>query len=260
MGKDDAGYYGILPSEVRYDKTLLPSAKLLYVEITSLCRKEGYCWATNGYFAELFDTTERTIKRWIKILCDKEYCFSEVKTFRYEDGTIRKIRYICLTKRALKKLDSIKLDHTDKCCHNHSDIECQNHGEIDVTYNNKNNELGKNIGTKVPMAKSPNNEVVRSQRSLEIDQAFVMWEEIMGYPLQENKTDRRSVQSILSRKGMDLDKLRVMLKLVEASQHDKYKRFSVSSFTDLMYKTNELRAWAKEKYAQNQSNATTMEV
>lgn len=121
-----------------------------------------------------------------------------------------------------------------------------------------------NLDTKVSKEQSseilPTNEIVRSQRSLDIDQAFVIWEEVMGYPLHETKKERFSVNTILRRKEMDLDKLRVMLRLVEASQHDKYKRFSISSFTDLMYKTNELRAWAKEKYAQQQSNATTMEV
>jgi hypothetical protein len=59
---------------------------------------------------------------------------------------------------------------------------------------------------------------------------------------------------------MDLEKLRVLIRLVEASQHDKYKRFSIASFTDLMYKTNDLIAWAREKQAQNQTNATTMEI
>ena len=53
---------------------------------------------------------------------------------------------------------------------------------------------------------------------------------------------------------MDLEKLRILIRLVEASQHDKYKRFSISSFTDLMYKTNDLMAWAREKQAQQHTN------
>ena len=119
--------------------------------------------------------------------------------------------------------------------------------------------LNKNIDTNVSTDES-SEVLVASKKNPDIDQAFLMWEEVMGYPLHETKKERFSVNTILRRKEMDLDKLRVMLRLVEASQHDKYKRFSISSFTDLMYKTNELRAWAKEKYAQQQSNATTMEV
>lgn len=261
MGKDDAGFFGILPAEVRYDKKLLPNAKLLFVEITALCRKDGYCWATNAYFAELFDTKERTIQRWIKLLCDKEYCYSVVKTFRYEDGTIKKVRYICLSKKAAKKLDKVSLDHTDKNVHDHHDISMQDHHDTDVAYNKINNELDNNLDTKVSKEQSSENLPLKvDKRNPDIEEAFSMWEEVMGYPLHETKKERFSVNTILRRKEMDLDKLRVMLRLVEASQHDKYKRFSISSFTDLMYKTNELRAWAKEKYAQQQSNATTMEV
>lgn len=92
----------------------------------------------------------------------------------------------------------------------------------------------------------------RSQRSLDIDQALLIWEEVMGYPLQGSTTERRSINALLSRKGMDLDKLRNLIRLVEASQHDKYKRFSISSFTDLVYKTNDLMAWFREKQAQQQ--------
>lgn len=264
MGKDDAGFFGILPAEVRYDKKLLPSAKLLFVEITALCRKDGYCWATNAYFAELFDTKERTIQRWIKLLCDKEYCYSVVKTFRYEDGTIKKVRYICLSKKAAKKLDKVSLDHTDKNVHDHHDISMQDHHDTDVAYNKINNELDNNLDTKVSKEQSsenlPTNGIVRSQRSLDIDQAFVIWEEVMGYPLAANKTDRRYINILLNKKDMDLDKLRNMVRLVAASQCDKYKRFSITNYTELYYKTNDLMAWAREKQAQQQSNATTLEV
>ena len=100
----------------------------------------------------------------------------------------------------------------------------------------------------------------RTQRSLDIDEAFVIWEEEMGYPLQANKTDRRSLNAILNRKGMDLDKLRLLVKLVARSQSDKYKRFSITCYTDLMYKTNDLIAWAKEKQAQQQSESKVAEV
>ena len=43
-------------------------AKLLFGEISSLCNKQGYCWAGNAYFAELYQTSERTIINWINSL------------------------------------------------------------------------------------------------------------------------------------------------------------------------------------------------
>lgn len=66
-------YYAIIPANVRYDKDLKPGAKLLYGEITALCNEKGYCWAGNGYFAELYDKDKSTIARWIQQLKSKGY-------------------------------------------------------------------------------------------------------------------------------------------------------------------------------------------
>ena len=64
------GYYAILPANVRYDKKLTPNAKLLYAEITALCNKEGYCWATNEYFADLYSMSKSSISRNISSLVE----------------------------------------------------------------------------------------------------------------------------------------------------------------------------------------------
>ena len=61
-------YYAIIPANIRYDNTLPPNAKLLYGEITALCNKDGYCHATNEYFAKLYSVSTRTITEWIKKL------------------------------------------------------------------------------------------------------------------------------------------------------------------------------------------------
>ena len=127
------------------------------------------------------------------------------------------------------------------------------------TNTNKDNIKYSNYLTKKDsnesMAEKP-----RTQRSLDIDEAFVIWEEVMGYPLQANKTDRQSLNAILSRKGMDLDKLRLLVALVKKSQTDRYKRFSIVNYTDLMYKTNDLIAWAHEKAAQQKQDSKVVEV
>ena len=60
-------FYAVIPSNVRYAK-INPSAKLLYGEITALCSKEGYCFANNYYFSNLYNTTNRTVQRWLKEL------------------------------------------------------------------------------------------------------------------------------------------------------------------------------------------------
>lgn len=69
----EPSYYANIPANVRYDKDLPANAKLLYGEITALCNKEGYCWASNRYFSELYDVTTGTISRWISRLANKGY-------------------------------------------------------------------------------------------------------------------------------------------------------------------------------------------
>lgn len=57
-------YYAVIPAPVRYS-AISPNAKLLFGEITCLCEAEGYCWASNGYLAKLYDAGERTVSRWL---------------------------------------------------------------------------------------------------------------------------------------------------------------------------------------------------
>ena len=68
-----SNYYAIIPAIVRYDKELTDKAKLLYGEITCLCNKEGYCFATNNYFANLYNCTPRAIQFTISKLQEKGY-------------------------------------------------------------------------------------------------------------------------------------------------------------------------------------------
>ncbi|MEX1377296.1 MAG: helix-turn-helix domain-containing protein [Eubacteriales bacterium] len=77
-------YYAIIPADVRYDKQLSSSEKLLYAEITALTHKEGYCWATNAYFAELYSVDRRTIQRWLDKL--KKYKYIKIQ-LKYVRGT-----------------------------------------------------------------------------------------------------------------------------------------------------------------------------
>jgi len=70
---ENVSYYAIIPAEVRYDKDLPPNAKLLYGEITALCNKEGYCFASNEYFANLYGVSKRSVTGWLIALKEKGY-------------------------------------------------------------------------------------------------------------------------------------------------------------------------------------------
>lgn len=62
------GFFAVLPASVRYDARLSASEKIFFAEITSLTEDEGYCYASNAYFCQLYGAGERTVQRWLKDL------------------------------------------------------------------------------------------------------------------------------------------------------------------------------------------------
>lgn len=82
-------YIAILPASVRYDNNLSPLAIILYGEITALSNKEGYCWASNKYFADLYNKHEVTISKLISQLQNRGHV--RLVFFVGENGTKRQI-------------------------------------------------------------------------------------------------------------------------------------------------------------------------
>ena len=82
--EEKPNYFAVIPANVRYDKDLKDKAKLLYGEIAALSNQYGYCYASNKYFAELYNVTPTTISLLIKDLVDKGYIESEIV---YKEGT-----------------------------------------------------------------------------------------------------------------------------------------------------------------------------
>ena len=89
------GYYAIIPASVRYDVRLTPNAKLLYGEITALSNEKGYCWASNDYFAGLYEVSKTSISKWVSALRDAGHITIQL---HYREGTKhilhRYIRYV----------------------------------------------------------------------------------------------------------------------------------------------------------------------
>ena len=79
-----------------------------YGEITALCNEKGYCWAGNKYFADLYKCEERSIRRWINILINKEYLKMTI-----EKGNIRKLY---LTDQKIRRWTKLSTD-PDKNVH-----------------------------------------------------------------------------------------------------------------------------------------------
>lgn len=84
--RNKAEYYSIIPSKILYNKELKANEKLLYAMITSLACKEGYCFATNNYFAKELGVHPKTVSSWISDLRDKN--FVKVEIIRNENKQI----------------------------------------------------------------------------------------------------------------------------------------------------------------------------
>ena len=72
-------YYAIIPATVRYSKELKANEKLLYGEITALSNKNGYCYAQNRYFADLYDVSIESVSRWLSHLQKLGFINIEIK-------------------------------------------------------------------------------------------------------------------------------------------------------------------------------------
>lgn len=81
-------FYAIIPAPVRYAEGLNANAKLLYGEITALCHEQGFCWANNHYFAQLYKVEKETVSRWISKLEKLDFITSEIDV---SEGNKRKI-------------------------------------------------------------------------------------------------------------------------------------------------------------------------
>ena len=98
-------YYAIIPADVRYSN-LKPNAKLLYGEITALSSKEGYCFATNNYFATLYGVPKNPISLWVSQL-NKQGFISVELIKKGEQITERRLGIIKKEDRAQFKNDEL---------------------------------------------------------------------------------------------------------------------------------------------------------
>ena len=84
--KEQPNYYAIIPATVRYDTNLKYAEKLLYGEITALANKNGYCYAQNKYFANLYNVSIESVSRWISNL--QKFGFIQIKVNRNENKEV----------------------------------------------------------------------------------------------------------------------------------------------------------------------------
>lgn len=107
-------YYAIIPATVRYDERLKYAERLFYGEITALIGKEGYCFASNSYFANLYNVIPGTISRWISHLAKLGYI--KVELIKNDKKEIIE-RRIYITDISCRKIvrDTYKQNSTYPC-------------------------------------------------------------------------------------------------------------------------------------------------
>lgn len=125
-------YYAIIPADVRYDKRLTANAKLLYGEITALCNEKGYCWATNLYFAKLYNVSKTSISKWINQLKNCNYVDVDIKN--KTDSKEILYRYIRIVKGGIEEKLNTPIEEKLK----------ENNTVINNTINNKK-EIPENV-------------------------------------------------------------------------------------------------------------------
>ena len=100
------GYYAIIPADVRYDDSIPPNAKLLYGEISALIGKDGYCYASNKYFSDVYGFAPETIARLVSRLEEAGYIRRELE--KDKSGKVERRRiYLSVSMHDVQPLDNL---------------------------------------------------------------------------------------------------------------------------------------------------------
>lgn len=103
-------FYAIIPANVRYSKELSANAKLLYAEITALTSSNGECWASNAYFANLYNVSSKSISSWIQQLIKAGFLTSAII---YKDNS-KEIKKRILRLANAPKAEAVKAEEEKK--------------------------------------------------------------------------------------------------------------------------------------------------
>ncbi len=122
-----SNYYAIIPAYIRYNKELKFAERLMYGEITALSNKEGYCFANNRYFAELYGVSQSTISRWISHL--------------YELGSI----YVKLIRNEKKEIIERRIYIVDNPCMQNNQYPYEQNSTYPIRKMSKDNIININM-------------------------------------------------------------------------------------------------------------------
>lgn len=84
-------FWSVIPATVLDDMSLPANAKILYGVLSSLMRREGYCWPSNAQLAAAMHCSEDVVTRWISALSKGGHIRLTVEPNRKAGGTLRRI-------------------------------------------------------------------------------------------------------------------------------------------------------------------------
>lgn len=114
MDEERPGYYAIIPADVRYDDRIPANAKLLYGEISALIGKDGFCFASNQYFANIYGCTPVTIARLVSKLEEAGYIKRELE--RDQSGQVaRRKLYLTVSMPDVQPLNNFDNTPQQNC-------------------------------------------------------------------------------------------------------------------------------------------------
>jgi hypothetical protein len=174
MENEQPSYYAIIPANVRY-ADIPAQAKLLYGEITALCNREGYCWATNKYFANLYNVSEFTVSRWISKLRDKNLLNVDITPAQKGQEVLRKLS-IPIDEKSKRGIDENSKD-------NNTSINITNN----ITNNNSVRQKNYNLDYARKLVEGKDTQEFEDKYSISQDIVIDIAEELVNYVASTGK-------------------------------------------------------------------------
>ena len=92
MEEQYRSYWGVIPGEVMHDKEIPHAGKLLYLVLSSMAGRNGYCWPANETLAAELDLSKRRVRELLAMLQERGYIRVHVR--RTEETNEVERRYI----------------------------------------------------------------------------------------------------------------------------------------------------------------------
>ena len=190
--QNQPNYFSVIPASVRDDDRLPASAKLLYGDIASLTKSEGYCWASNEWFARKMNLSIRAISK--LVTCLQRAGHIRVEVFKGN------VRHIWLT---IAEIRPATRTHKSSTAH----VKKFHRPRTNVLHINKESNKGSTHSA------SPRSEGSRKSGHHPQREAFIaLWsaayEDFYGvsYKVQDGK-DGKAADGLLVLKGMSSEQL-----------------------------------------------------